>query len=408
MFVIVNATAIKDKNGNFRKSRSTAFNITDRHLAEEKVIEANKELEAFTYSVSHDLRAPLRSIDGYSKILQEDYSSTLDREANRLLQIIRNNAHRMGHLIDDLLDFSRMGRKELDRTIVDMNALVGHVRQELISHEVNRKIEFTVKPLKEVQGDLSMMRQVWINLISNALKYSRKQQVSRIEIGCKNEDHHIVYYIQDNGVGFDMKYSDKLFGVFQRLHKIEEFDGTGVGLALVHRIVFTSWRENLGRGSFKRRRYIFLLYPFTNSTLMVNNIPVEVLLIEDNNEDAELTIRVLKKHNLANNLVHLQDGEAALDFLFAEGSNNVPRLILLDLKMPKVDGIEVLRKIKTDEQRKMIPVVMLTSSKEERDIIESYKLGVNAYVVKPVEFEKFVEAVAQLGLFWLLLNQPSR
>ena len=237
LFVIVNATAIKDKNGNFRKSRSTAFNITDRHLAQEKVIEANKELEAFTYSVSHDLRAPLRSIDGYSKILQEDYSSTLDREANRLLQIIRNNAHRMGHLIDDLLDFSRMGRKELDRTIVDMNALVGHVRQELVSQEVNRKIEFTVKPLKEVQGDLSMMRQVWINLISNALKYSRKQQVSRIEIGCKNEDHHIVYYIQDNGVGFDMKYSDKLFGVFQRLHKIEEFDGTGVGLALVHRIV---------------------------------------------------------------------------------------------------------------------------------------------------------------------------
>ncbi len=141
---------------------------------------------------------------------------------------------------------------------------------------------------------------------------------------------------------------------------------------------------------------------------MVNNIPVEVLLIEDNPEDAELTIRVLKKHNLANNLVHLQDGEAAIDFLFAEGSNNVPRLILLDLKMPKVDGIEVLRKIKNDEQKKMIPVVMLTSSKEERDVIESYKLGVNAYVVKPVEFEKFVEAVAQLGLFWLLLNQPSR
>jgi two-component system, response regulator len=141
---------------------------------------------------------------------------------------------------------------------------------------------------------------------------------------------------------------------------------------------------------------------------MVNNIPVEVLLIEDNPEDADLTIRVLKKHHLANNLVHLQDGEAAIDFLFAEGSNNVPRLILLDLKMPKVDGIEVLKKIKNDHQKKMIPVVILTSSKEERDVIESYKLGVNAYIVKPVEFEKFVEAVAQLGLFWLLLNQPSR
>ena len=141
---------------------------------------------------------------------------------------------------------------------------------------------------------------------------------------------------------------------------------------------------------------------------MVNNIPVEVLLIEDNPEDAELTIRVLKKHNLANNLVHLRDGEAALDFLFDKGSNNIPRLILLDLKMPKVDGIEVLSKIKNDEQKKLIPVVVLTSSKEEHDVIESYKLGVNAYVVKPVEFEKFVEAVAKLGLFWLLLNQPPR
>ena len=141
---------------------------------------------------------------------------------------------------------------------------------------------------------------------------------------------------------------------------------------------------------------------------MVNNIPVEVLLIEDNPEDAELTIRVLKKHNLANNLVHLQDGEAALNFLFAEGSNNIPRLILLDLKMPKVDGIEVLSKIKNDELKKLIPVVILTSSKEERDVIESYRLGVNAYVVKPVEFEKFVEAGAKLGLFWLLLNQPPR
>jgi len=141
---------------------------------------------------------------------------------------------------------------------------------------------------------------------------------------------------------------------------------------------------------------------------MYNNEAVEVLLIEDNPDDAELTIRVLKKHNLANNLVHLQDGAEALKFLF-ESNTSTPRLILLDLKMPKVDGIEVLRKIKGDEHKKFIPVVILTSSKEERDIVESYKLGVNAYVVKPVEFEKFVEAVAQLGLFWLILNQsPGR
>lgn len=141
---------------------------------------------------------------------------------------------------------------------------------------------------------------------------------------------------------------------------------------------------------------------------MTPSAAVEILLIEDNPDDAELTIRVLKKHNLANNLVHLQDGEEALRFLFDEESPIIPKIILLDLKMPKVDGIEVLRKVKSDPLRKIIPVVVLTSSKEERDIIESYKLGVNAYVVKPVEFDKFMEAVAQLGLFWLLLNEPPK
>ena len=140
---------------------------------------------------------------------------------------------------------------------------------------------------------------------------------------------------------------------------------------------------------------------------MTNKSAVEILLVEDNPDDAELTIRVLKKHNLANNLVHLHDGEEALKFLF-ENDMNIPKIILLDLKMPKVDGIEVLRKIKMDEMRKIIPVIVLTSSKEDRDIIESYKLGVNAYVVKPVEFDKFMEAVAQLGLFWLLLNQSPK
>lgn len=138
---------------------------------------------------------------------------------------------------------------------------------------------------------------------------------------------------------------------------------------------------------------------------MDNNI-VEILLVEDNPDDAELTIRALKKYNLANNLLHLHDGEEALNFLFSPEHNAMPKIILLDIKMPKVDGIEVLRKIKSDPYRKIIPVVVLTSSKEERDIIESYKLGVNAYIVKPVEFDKFVKAVSEIGFFWLILNQP--
>jgi two-component system, response regulator len=133
----------------------------------------------------------------------------------------------------------------------------------------------------------------------------------------------------------------------------------------------------------------------------------EILLIEDNPNDAELTIRALKKNNLANNLLHLEDGQEALDYIFND-QNVMPKLILLDLKMPRVDGIEVLRKLKADEQKKVIPTVVLTSSKEERDIVESYKLGVNAYIVKPVDFEQFVRAVSQVGLFWLILNQPPR
>jgi two-component system, response regulator len=132
---------------------------------------------------------------------------------------------------------------------------------------------------------------------------------------------------------------------------------------------------------------------------------VEILLVEDNPDDAALTIRALKKNNLTNHLLHLQDGEEALNFLFSE-NQSTPKLILLDLKMPKVDGIDVLRMVKGDVEKKIIPVVVLTSSKEERDIVESYRLGVNAYIVKPVDFEKFVTAVSEIGLFWLILNQP--
>jgi len=144
------------------------------------------------------------------------------------------------------------------------------------------------------------------------------------------------------------------------------------------------------------------------------NHEIEILLIEDNMNDAELTIRALKKNNLANKLVHLKDGAEAIDFIFAEGNyssrkiENVPKVILLDLKMPKVNGIEVLKKIKADERTKKIPVVILTSSKEDPDIQECYRLGVNSYVVKPVQFEEFVKSVSELGLYWMILNQPPQ
>ncbi|MBK5277886.1 MAG: CHASE3 domain-containing protein [Bacteroidia bacterium] len=235
--VIVSSVAVFGENGEFIKSRSTVMNNTERKKVENKIKLLNHELEAFTYSVSHDLRAPLRSVVGYTNIIKEDYSTILDKEGHRVINVIMNNALRMGQLIDDLLDFSRMGRKELSKSNLNMIEIVQNVWRELVSQENGRKLELNIAPLKMSTGDVSMIRQVWINLISNALKYSQKNPITKIEIGSFEENDQTCYYISDNGAGFDMQYVDKLFGVFQRLHKMSEFEGTGVGLALVKRII---------------------------------------------------------------------------------------------------------------------------------------------------------------------------
>lgn len=208
-----------------------------RAIAEEKTNLVNKELEAFTYSVSHDLRAPLRSIRGFSQMLLKDYAPQLDEEGNRLLSRVIHNANQMGQLIDDLLDFSRIGRKELFISRINTKNQVMEVINEITDHEQMRKQQIHLAALPEMKGDQNMLKLVWANLISNALKYSRHKEDPKIEIGGKTENGRAVFYIKDNGVGFDMKYSDKLFNVFQRLHNKATFEGTGVGLALVHRIV---------------------------------------------------------------------------------------------------------------------------------------------------------------------------
>ena len=198
---------------------------------------ANRELEAFTYSVSHDLRAPLRAIDGYARILEEDLSAKIDTHGKHLINVITKNARYMGQLIDDLLEFSRTSRLEPVKTIFETHDEVKRIAQELLHHEKQREIHFTIKDLHHCKGDHAMLKQIWINLISNALKYTRKKTDTEIEIGSELKDDHVLFYIRDNGVGFDMEYVGKLFGVFQRLHRKEEFEGTGVGLALVKRIL---------------------------------------------------------------------------------------------------------------------------------------------------------------------------
>jgi light-regulated signal transduction histidine kinase (bacteriophytochrome) len=203
----------------------------------DELAQANRELEAFSYSVSHDLRAPLRAIDGFSRMLEEDYGPGLDAEARRLIGVVRTNAARMGRLIDDLLQFARVGRQQAHPAPIDMTDLVHGVVADL--SETAPAAAVTVQPLPRARGDVVLLRQVWANLISNALKYSAKRSQPTIEIGSTNgtTPGEVGYFIRDNGIGFDMQYADKLFGVFERLHRGSEFDGTGVGLAIVQRIV---------------------------------------------------------------------------------------------------------------------------------------------------------------------------
>ncbi|MGV8942838.1 sensor histidine kinase [Thermomonas sp.] len=197
---------------------------------------ANRELEAFTYSVSHDLRAPLRGIDSFSRMVIEDYGPTLDDEGRRMLNVVRSESQRMGRLIDDLLAFSRVGRLEMRRQSIDMTDLVLNVVHKLdIAPE--RHDQVRILPLPNVSGDRNLIQQVWVNLLTNALKFSSHKASPMIEIGALAADGTSVYYVKDNGAGFDPRYVHKLFGVFQRLHTEEEFEGTGVGLALVQRIV---------------------------------------------------------------------------------------------------------------------------------------------------------------------------
>jgi PAS domain S-box-containing protein len=198
---------------------------------------ANKELEAFAYSVSHDLRSPLRAIDGFSRILVEEFSDQLEEEAQHYLGLVRENAQQMGQLIDDLLALSRLGRQPLAKQPVEPRALVDRVLTGLADERAGRDVEIVVRDLPPCQGDAALLKQVYVNLLANALKFTRRCEHAHIEIGSLEKDGQTVYYVQDNGVGFDMQYADKLFGVFQRLHRAEDYEGTGAGLAIVQRII---------------------------------------------------------------------------------------------------------------------------------------------------------------------------
>jgi len=246
---------IRDAHGTIVGVSSIARDITERKRAEEQILRlnselehrvqvrtaeltaANQELEAFTYSVAHDLRAPLRHIDAFTRILQEDFAGSFPPEAAQLLETIRRGSENMSRLVNDLLNLAHVGRQEMKREPIPLNATIDEVITELRRETEGRDIEWKIAPLPTIEGDPVLLKQAFANLLSNAVKYSRRRQHAVIEIGLRKMNDETVLFVRDNGVGFNMKYADKLFGVFQRLHRAEEFEGTGVGLAIVERVI---------------------------------------------------------------------------------------------------------------------------------------------------------------------------
>ena len=222
---------------------------------------SNRELEAFSYSVSHDLRAPVRHIDGFADLLRRHSLSSLDDKGKRYLETISDSAKRMGALIDDLLSFSRMGRAEMEQGLVSLDKLVADVQMEIRSEAADRDIVWSVSPLPDVRGDSAMLRLALVNLLSNAVKYTRGRTPARIEVGATESGHEVTLFVRDNGAGFDMAYHGKLFGVFQRLHAADEFEGTGIGLANVRRIVQRHGGRVWAEGALDQGATFFVALP---------------------------------------------------------------------------------------------------------------------------------------------------
>ena len=397
------------------------IDITERKRAEEEIRKLNTELEQrvqdrtaqlaaanaalneFAYVVSHDLKAPLRAVSQLAQWVSEDYAAVLDEEGRSRLKLMNSRIARMYNLIDGILQYSRIGRVEEDRRPIDLDALVRDVIEALSPPD---GIRVTVdRTLPMVTADRTQMEQVFQNLIGNAIKFMDKP-VGLVTVACEDAGDRWRFQVADNGPGIDPKYHEKVFGIFQTLAPRDQQESTGIGLTLVRKIVeLYSGRVELASEVGKGSTFTFTLpkCPGRKDATRPNK---PILLVEDDEVDRITVQRALREIRVTNQLQIAGNGEEALEIL-KDANRERPGIILLDLNMPRMNGVEFLRVIKSDGELKRIPVIVLTSSREEQDRVESFNLSVAGYMIKPVDYRQFVEVVRAIDLYWTLSELPE-
>ena len=371
---------------------------------------SNADLEQFAYVASHDLQEPLRQIVSFTQLLARRYSGKLDTDADDFIRYTVDGTKRMQELINDILAYSRL-RKSSDQFVsVDCEALLTEVLQSMQSVIEQNEAEIVHEKLPTVAGDRTQLAQLFRNLVGNAVKF-RGSEAPRIQLTATRQQQHWLFAVSDNGIGIAPEYFDRIFVVFRRLHAAAEYPGTGIGLSICKRIVENhSGKIWLQSEPGKGTTFFFTLKEKGGSTMTFVD-PIRILLVEDSPGDVRLTVEALKDGKVRNDLSVVGDGVEALAFLQREGKYaDAPRpdLILLDLNLPRMDGRELLAIIKQDENLKRIPVVVLTTSEAEVDVLRVYDLNANCYITKPVDLDKFITVIKAIEDFWLTIVKLPR
>jgi PAS domain S-box-containing protein len=406
-FIWIHATGnVFFKYGDAVRLIGTVQDITERKRIQEEMHQhmrelttANKELESFSFSVSHDLRSPLNAINCLNEILLEEYSDRLDKDGKDILKRIKTSIRKMASTIDDILRFTEISRETMNREVINLSSIAHSVVHELCQSAPERSVAVSIIDGLVAIADARLITIALTNLIGNAWKYTSFNPDARIEIGETFTKNEHVFFIRDNGIGFDMTLVNRLFKPFQRLHSSNQFPGTGIGLAIVHKIIQRHggriWVESdAGRGT----TFYFTIENTRVTERTFQNDSPGILIIDDDSNDVYFTKRALRKLLPDCNLEVVSDGDQAIELL---SSCDSFQLILLDLKLPGIGGIEILRFIKSQEHLKHIPVIILSSSALTGDIDLSYNAGAASFVNKSFDFNDFSASLKIIIDNWL-------